>query len=881
MLWGVALAVEKNDDDAIRLYRKATAADPSLASPYLLWGTTLWRQGQFAEGLDICLKPVLRDPSDPDRIQEIAAALVDLNDDQAAEASEKLNQTIRNNATRAAIYRLWGDGLILQERYTQAVARYQDALRTDPRLVEALLGLGRALRARKEYDAAIEQYTKASQIQPELASIYIGWAEALTSQEQYEKAAERYEQAIEKDPSAVNFVELLDLQAKLNPKRKEQTLSILDGALAKRADAKCYASWANALAISGSYAEAVAQYDKALALDGKAARTWRRKGEAQVSLYDYAAALRSYRKVTELDPYDSDAYMQCGYALANQGRHTDAIECYKKTLEIEPDSIDGHNAWGWASYFQDNYDAAMEQYNTTIEKEPNSANAHNCLGFVLAAKGMYDDAVACYQKAIDLNPEDWWPHLNCGTLAERGTCAQAIAICKEAPGKFPDLAYAYHNVASLFRAQGDYRSAWAAWQRAAQVYERTRQNRGNRRDPDFFRYYGSMLYENLWNVSRAEQVLEEGRKLNPRHTGILGSLVSLHLDRLDELRQDTGADAERPVTYAKAREYYKTAEGILKEQLRHEESSRPLQELGDLYLKMGEYDQAKDCFEKALRRNPEFSEASVGLGVLYSRQEDFRQAARYFEAARRLDPNDLNVWSNLAEAYLKINSKKVSQIEKAETEFRQILRIAPEHIDSLIGLGEVYTAKAEAGDKDFYNAAIKHYGRAIELWEQRQGSKRLSSKQLAAVHYSQGYARVRLYEASRPFGDESLLSDALQNFDRCAGLDRDHCKAATAKDKLDKLLNRRPLHWIPEKVAPWLVLGPSLFVLILTQVTFVSGFPRQIDTASYVGLTFGSLIFVVVGLFLPEIQKLKGAGIELEKSAVTQISTATSLGITK
>ena len=885
MRWGDALAAQQKYDDAIRLYRKATQVDSALPTPYIHWGRALWKKGQFEEGLTTCLKPVESGPADPSFVTSLARSLVDLDEQQAAAAVEKLNRAIHDNAARAALYRAWGDSLVRKKRHAEAVARYQDALRIDPGLVDALVGLADALAAQAQYDDAIGQYSHASSLQPESASIYLKWAEALSSQDQFDKAAEQYEQAIDKNLSDVDFEELLDLLAKLNPRRKEQTLGVLEAALVKREDAERYASWASALAAKENYSEAIAQYDKALALDANAAGTWRSKGEAQVNLYDYSAAVQSYRRVTELDPYDWWAYLQCGYALVYQGKYPDAIECYKLALEIKPDSSDVYDAWGWASYSQDNYDDAIKQYQTAIAIDSTSTSAHYNFGSVLAAQGMYDDAIAQYRKAIELNPEDGSPYLDWGNaLATAGAYAEAIQKCEEAAGKFPDFAYAYHNIAWYLWAEGDYQNGRTAWQKAGRVYESTRQKSENKRNPEFFRYYGSVLYENLWEPEKAQQVFEEGLKINPKHTGMLGSLASLHLDRLDELHQGTSADAERPGAYAKAREYYKRAEGILNEKLRMCETSSALQELGDLHLKMGEYDEAQTCLEKAHQRNLASSDINVSLGVLCSRREDFRRAARYFEAARRRDRNELNVWSNLAETYLKIDPKDVSQIEKAETEFRQILRIAPDHIDSQIGLAEVYTAKAEAGEKDFYSAAIRHYGRAIELSDKHQGSKRLSSRQLAGVYYSLGYARVRLYEASRPFGDESLLSDALQSFQRCASLDRDHHKAETAKDKLDKLLNKRPLRWIPEKVAPWLVLGPSLFVLITTQVTFVFGFPRlqkPLDTASYIALTFGSLIFVVVGLFLPEIQKLKGAGIELEKSTVTQISTSGSLGITK
>ncbi len=53
--------------------------------------------------------------------------------------------------------------------------------------------------------------------------------------------------------------------------------------------------------------------------------------------------------------------------------------------------------------------------------------------------------------------------------------------------------------------------------------------------------------------------------------------------------------------------------------------------------------------------------------------------------------------------------------------------------------------------------------------------------------------------------------------------------------------------------------------------------------ANYFALTFASLIFIVVGLSLPQLLKLKigRGGIELEKSSVEQMTMAGPLGISK
>jgi hypothetical protein len=71
-------------------------------------------------------------------------------------------------------------------------------------------------------------------------------------------------------------------------------------------------------------------------------------------------------------------------------------------------------------------------------------------------------------------------------------------------------------------------------------------------------------------------------------------------------------------------------------------------------------------------------------------------------------------------------------------------------------------------------------------------------------------------------------------------------------------------------------------VFILTQSSFFFGRPiTSIDAGYHSLLTVGALIFMVAGLYLPQLLKLKVAGIELEKRVVDQITTSGTLGISK
>jgi tetratricopeptide (TPR) repeat protein len=56
---------------------------------------------------------------------------------------------------------------------------------------------------------------------------------------------------------------------------------------------------------------------------------------------------------------------------------------------------------------------------------------------------------------------------------------------------------------------------------------------------------------------------------------------------------------------------------------------------------------------------------------------------------------------------------------------------------------------------------------------------------------------------------------------------------------------------------------------------------EALDTGYYVLITFGCLLFMIAGLYLSQLSKLKVGAIELEKSSIDQITTSSSLGIIK
>jgi tetratricopeptide (TPR) repeat protein len=117
--------------------------------------------------------------------------------------------------------------------------------------------------------------------------------------------------------------------------------------------------------------------------------------------------------------------------------------------------------------------------------------------------------------------------------------------------------------------------------------------------------------------------------------------------------------------------------------------------VGELELSMGDYESAKTSLTMALSKDEEqkadenyvkTAKPNTDLGILCMRTNRCKEAIRYFEAALEIDPADLSLRSNLAEAYLRDD-----RLDDAEKEFLRVLKTAPDHIESRIGLAAVYS----------------------------------------------------------------------------------------------------------------------------------------------------------------------------------------------
>ena len=87
-----------------------------------------------------------------------------------------------------------------EERYEEAIAAYQQAIKLDPKKANYYYELGKIYRKQERYEEAIAAYQQAIQLDPKNARYHYELGEVYRKQERYEEAIAAYQQATNLDP---------------------------------------------------------------------------------------------------------------------------------------------------------------------------------------------------------------------------------------------------------------------------------------------------------------------------------------------------------------------------------------------------------------------------------------------------------------------------------------------------------------------------------------------------------------------------------------------------------------------------------------------------------------------------------------------------------
>jgi len=187
--------------------------------------------------------------------------------------------------------------------------------------------------------------------------------------------------------------------------RDEEAIACYDKALA--IDPRCAPVLGNkgaALQTLGRHEEAIDCFDKALAIDPRSGNSWTNKGNVLHTLGRHEEAITCFDKALAIDPLSACEWYNKGNALRQLGRHEEAIICYDKLLAIDPRDANTWNNKGNALKDINRNEEAIRCYDKTLTIDPLQTGAWIHKGNALQALCRHEEAIKCYDKALTIDP---------------------------------------------------------------------------------------------------------------------------------------------------------------------------------------------------------------------------------------------------------------------------------------------------------------------------------------------------------------------------------------------------------------------------------------------------------------------------------------------
>ena len=279
-----------------------------------------------------------------------------------------------------------------------ALIAQQEAVKLDPNLQEAKIGLG-LVQADMGKIAEANKTIQDTLAQKESAIAYFYQGVAFAQQKDWKSAEASYRRAINLNPNI----------------------------------AEAYYNLGVALGEQGNREGAIAAYQKAISINLNDDYAYNNLGVALGERGNREGAIAAYQKAVSINPNFSKAYYNLGAALGKQGKTTEAIAASQKAISLNPNYTEAYTNLGVALSQQGRTAEAIAAYQKAMSFNPNDTEIYYNLGVTLGKQGNREGAIAAYQKAISLNLNFAEAYNNLGAnLYQQGNLEGALAALQKA-----------------------------------------------------------------------------------------------------------------------------------------------------------------------------------------------------------------------------------------------------------------------------------------------------------------------------------------------------------------------------------------------------------------------------------------------------------------
>lgn len=294
-------------DEALPLLDKSLAYDPQFYPAWLAKGHALAKLGQYKEAL-VCFQQAhnFGDPNAARYVEQCRRRLQP--EEPTSTATGDSIGEARNWFAKAAALAKSGE-------HTVAVSCYEKGLKLQPRNAAAWFNMGHCMGLLGRHQDVVRCCDRALEIDPKDSQHWLLRGLGLYSMESYQDAIASFQQA-EKFGDASAADHIAECRRKLSPK------------------AELYFVTGSGYQQEGRNADAIACYEKGLAINPNNGVIWSNLGAALLALKRGAEAVVCFDRAIALDPHDASAWNNKGCALLALGQQSEGWACIQQAKRL-------------------------------------------------------------------------------------------------------------------------------------------------------------------------------------------------------------------------------------------------------------------------------------------------------------------------------------------------------------------------------------------------------------------------------------------------------------------------------------------------------------------------------------------------------------------
>ena len=183
----------------------------------------------------------------------------------------------------------------------------------------------------------------------------------------------------------------------------------------------------------------------------------------------YAEAAAEYQRAVDLDPTDEEAYIGLALAFEHQGAINEAEKTYQRAISPRPNSSVAYNSLGTFYYRHGQYDKAAAAFQRVVELVPEGYGAYANLGATYNNLGRYQDAIGPLKRSIALR-DSYAADVNLGNaFFGLNRFAESATAYEEAIKLNPEYYLTWSNLGDARKYLGQRDKALTAYKKSVEL----------------------------------------------------------------------------------------------------------------------------------------------------------------------------------------------------------------------------------------------------------------------------------------------------------------------------------------------------------------------------------------------------------------------------